>query len=265
MLFSATLLGKQGIPILMFHRITLEASQAYEDRFDITADNLRLTLEELSKQGYVTVKLEDILLHKRRVKNKKAIILRFDDSTQDQFNYIQDKNGNIMIDPNCAVAILLEFYKKHPKFGNHAIFFTLAGREFGQSIYSRQKLEFLLENGMEIGNHGLIHEYLTNYTAQDIDRNFGQAMSYWYQLLGQKAGRIKIVATPFASRPQNISALDRLKAFSWNSKNFRPLGILYDKEKLLIRNQIDPYDLPSFAVTNNNFVTVLNRIKDLNR
>lgn len=257
-LITLSLYG-QKIPILMYHCITHQL-----DRFSVTPENFRRHLEQLYALGYVSVRLEDVVLNKESVRDKKGVILRFDDSTQDHFNYIQDDRGNWIIDPKCAVGILLDFYKKHPKFGKNAIFCVIAKKEFGQPEFCKQKLEFLLSQGMEIVNHGMYHEYITTYTSADIDRNFGQAMSYWESILGEQVKDIRFVATPYGSRAKNRQARARLKEFCWQNKVYPMLGTLYVDNSLCplpMNKEFNPYNLGSLTVTDQTASFVLDILK----
>lgn len=210
---------------------------------------------------YKTAKLSDILTHKENFKGQKIVVLRFDDSTQDHFNYINDKEGNLIIDPECAVGILLDFYKEHPEFGKNAIFFMNARNEFGQPELVKRKLEFLLEQGMEIGNHGFYHDFLYDYTIKDIDQNFGQAMGYWTDILDKKAKKVNIIATPFGSRPKNKKVEARLKTFKWENNTYHTLGILYVHEDFLNLEDFDQFNLPSFNASNLTFEKIMKNLK----
>lgn len=250
-----------GIPILMYHSIDNKQS-----RYSVTPENFRRHLEKLYHAGYVTVKLEDIINNSQDTINKKVVILRFDDSRKSQFRYIKDLQGNIIIDPDCAISILLQFYQKHPEFGKHAIFCIIPREEFHQPKWTKQKIEFLINNGMEIANHSYYHRKLTYACPNDIDKDFGQAIVYWEKLVGPLADKIKIIATPCGSRPVNPASEERLKHFEWNGKQYNTLAILYAGGRLCPRPtsiNFDRYNLPSIEVTNNNFDTILEFIKDI--
>lgn len=257
---NINLLGQ--IPILMYHSV-----KDIDIRYAVKPDVFRSHLEKLYKAGYVTAKLEDIILNKSSIQGKKVVVLRFDDSRKSQFNYIKDQAGNWVIDPDCAVAIILDFYKKYPSFGHHAIFFVVPDEGFHQEELKKQKMEFLLDNGMEIGNHTYFHDNLANATVADIDRNFGKAMEYWYNLLGSKADAIKILATPYGILPKSITAQKRLLNFFWNNVSYKPIGIALagGAHNILCPNpsssQFDAFALPSLEVTNTNFDSILQRLQ----
>lgn len=248
-----------GVPILMYHEITRDTAK----RGSVTPDNFRGHLEQLHKAGYVTARLEDVLLNKESVRNKKVVVLRFDDSRRCHFNYLQDSQGNLTIDPDCAVGIILDFYKKHPDFGCHAIFCVVATEEFHQPHLAAKKLRFLLHNGMEIANHTYAHGRLINVTDDDIDAMFGKAMKHWHKTLKEDAHKIKILALPYGDVPLSPSALERLRRFTWQGITYTPLGILHAGRKQRKKCPwpdspcFDPYTVPSFDVSNKTFENVM--------
>ena len=104
------------IPILTYHSIDYK-----KNRFSVTPEVLRSHLEKLYNAGYITAPLSDIIAKKSYLKKQKVVILRFDDSTKNQFNYIEGKNGKLLIDPKCAVGIYLIFIRSIHRFGKHCL------------------------------------------------------------------------------------------------------------------------------------------------
>lgn len=154
------------VPILVYHLIANE-----EGRWARTPENLRQDLEELYSRGYVLVPLTDYLTGKINIPaGKSPAVITFDDSTPGHFRLLE-KDGELVVDPNCAVGILREFARRHPDFGNAATFFVNArpfGGEAGQEGYWQKKLQLLVEWGFEIGNHTLHHTNLKNLPAQKV-------------------------------------------------------------------------------------------------
>ena len=255
----------RGIAILMYHHIDNKKS-----RFSVSPQEFKEHLEKLFSAGFVTARLEDIIMRKPNLKNKKLVVLRFDDSKKSHIRYIKNTSGQRILDPECAVAILLDFYQKHPAFGKHALFCIVPHEEFHQPRYTTEKLLFLLSQSMELANHSYTHKKITYATVPDIDKEFGQAMAYWEQKIGPYAAAIKFVATPFGSRPLQVSAQKRLEEYSWAGKTYKPLGILYAGRRYTRLCSypddpaFDPYQLPSIEVTSTNFDTVLKYINSQN-
>lgn len=248
----------RGIPILMYHGISKRPG-----RFNVKPDTFRSHLQKLYKAGYVTASLADVLAKNPSLKYKKIVLLRFDDSRRSQCNYIFDAQGKPFLDPDCATGIILDFYKKHPSFGKHAFFCLIPSMCFQQPRYCKQKLLFLLNEGMELVNHGFDHLRIADAQPATIDNNFGRAMAFWDTLLGPTAEVINCVAPPFGSQPSLPEAKKRLRCFEYNGKSYPQAAIVYAGRKYhhaahspFCKN-FDPYDLPSFEVTEDNFDEIL--------
>lgn len=243
------------IPILGYHSIDHK-----KNRFSISPETFRKHLETIYQSGYSTAPLKDVIARKPYLKNKKIVILRFDDSRQSQFNYIFDKKGKKIIDPDCAVGILLDFSKKYPSFGNHALFAIIAHVNFGQPEFAKEKLLFLLHNGMELVNHGYYHEHLAKSNPEAIHKNFGKALEHWENVLGKEAKNFDMIATPYGSRPQNSEAYTCLKCIRYKGKKYPQKATLFYGGKnynkaapSCFTKEFDPYELPTFEITTEDF------------
>lgn len=244
------------IPILTYHNIDYK-----KNRFSVTPEVLRSHLEKLYNAGYATAPLSDVIAKKSYLKKQKVVILRFDDSTKNQFNYIEGKNGKLVVDPKCAVGILLDFYKEHPSFGKHALFAVLP-ECFGQPKYRKKKLCFLLNQGMEIANHGTEHKMLIEGMPADIDNEFGKAMENFTSILGPLARKkIRYVVTPYGAVPKRKDTRDRLRKFAYKGVTYPQNAILYASISAGYNRiapspfsaEFDPYALPAIEIGMTNF------------
>jgi peptidoglycan/xylan/chitin deacetylase (PgdA/CDA1 family) len=112
------------------------------------------------------------------------VVLTFDDSSPGQFRYL-DRNGEPVLDPDCAVGILEAFEREHPEFGRAATFYVLPGadppnRLFDQPGQATRKLRYLASHGYEIGNHTLWHADLSRYPEPVVRRQLAEAVA-WIQ------------------------------------------------------------------------------------
>lgn len=145
--------------------ITYHVIGEKDSAYTRTRNGFREDLELIRKLNYYPLKISD--LEKRNLnvpKNKKPIFITFDDSSQSQFDILE--NGNI--NPECGIGIMESFKKKYPDFNLNATFFILPGAKkpnnlFGQEKLTKQKLEFLVKNNYEIQNHTLWHANLKKY------------------------------------------------------------------------------------------------------
>jgi hypothetical protein len=146
-----------------------------------TAEDFRRDLDLLYRTGYRSVTLSDYILgHIDIPAGTHPVIFTFDDSSPGQFRYIV-QNGKKEIDPDCAVAMLMEFKRRHPDFGMHATFFVLPGAKephklFGQPEFESEKLKELAALGFEIGNHTLWHANLKKYDAATVRKQLALAV-----------------------------------------------------------------------------------------
>lgn len=149
-----------SVPILMYHEFN-DPSE-YGPRYTVSADVFRRQLRWLNDNDYVSISLEDYVNgdFSRIPSDKRPVALTFDDSTPGQLRYLPDDT----VDPDCAVGVMMDFYKHNPEFGLNGTFYVdfvdKSGDHqvpFGQSGLEDEKLLFLAELGFEIGNHTLEH------------------------------------------------------------------------------------------------------------
>ncbi len=151
-----------------------------EDRWMRTPQNFKKDLQLLYENNYYPVSALDLGKGFINVPaGKTPFALTFDDSSAGQFRYIT-KNGKTILDPDCALGIMEDFKKKHPDFPLTATFYVLPAikpslRLFAQPEFAKQKLEWLIKNGYEIGSHSWFHaplHKLDDATVQQHLSNF---------------------------------------------------------------------------------------------
>jgi len=202
-------LGK--VPIMMYHGIkdmknidtNYIGGNVDKDGYTRTAEAFRNDLELYYEKGYRMISLSDYINGDIEVEyGCSPIVLTFDDGNANNIKVTGlDENGNIIIDPNSAVGILEEYKKKYPDYNVTAIFFV-TNALFNQPEYNDKILNWLVDNGYEVGNHTKGHN---NFTQIDSDKT-QEVVGYMYNklegIIGDKYS--KIVALPFGS-PYNKS------------------------------------------------------------
>ena len=193
-------LGK--VPIMMYHGIVNVKSEETEfvggnydkDGYARTAEAFRDDLEFYYKHGYRMIRLKDYL--EGRIdceEGMSPIILTFDDGSDNNIKVTGlDKNKNIIIDKDSAIGILEEMKKKYPDFNVTATFF-LTKKLFRQD-HSAKAMEWLVNNGYDIGNHTYDHVSLA---GKDLDFAKYQVVMQYENLksiIGDKY--VNIVALP---------------------------------------------------------------------
>ncbi len=188
-------LGK--IMVLMYHNIG-EA----EEEWVRTPENFRRDLKYLYDNGYVPISLKDYVsgnIHTPA--GKTPYVLTFDDTRENNFRYLEDGS----IDPDCAVGILLEFAKEHPDIKPYCTFFGNADVPFRVNGQEKQKVNFLIENHMDLGNHTVNHPDLTGMNAEEVNYEVGHQAKYLSSLF-DNGYEVNTIALPFGSRPENAEA-----------------------------------------------------------
>lgn len=197
-------LGK--VPIMMYHGIKnmKNSETAYtggnvdRDGYTRTSEAFRSDLELYYSKGYRMIKLSDYINGKIDVEyGKSPIILTFDDGNENNIKVTGlDNDGNIIIDPNSAVGILEEYKKKYPDYNVTAIFFV-TNALFNQPEYNEKILNWLVDNGYEVGNHTKGHDNFTKITTDKTQEVVGYMYNKLEGIIGNKYS--KIVALPFGS------------------------------------------------------------------
>ena len=225
--FPANELGR--IPLFEYHLIG-EKNGVYER----THQGLRRDLETMYQRGYRPVSIAEML--DKRIElpaGQSPIILVFDDASPSQFRYIE-RNGQLEIDPNSAVGILIEFNKKHPDWRNRATFCMLPAAQAGRSFFGDKgiegqktewrfkKVKFLVDQGFELCNHTLYHARLDRAGAKVEEFIARGDMAIDSVIPGYK---VRAFALPLGMWPQNR---ELAKRGSWRDPKGRTIGYSYD-------------------------------------
>lgn len=153
------------VMILMYHGIGEKEAEWVR-----TAENFKKDLNTLYDNGYRLISLKDYIENNIKVQaGYTPFVLTFDDGLRNNFNILEE-GGDKKIDPNCAVGIMEEFKKEHPDFGSGGTFFVYYPIPFRQKELIKEKYEFLIQNGYDIGNHSYTHENLGGLSIQDVQK-----------------------------------------------------------------------------------------------
>lgn len=192
------------IPVWMYHNI--KEPEAIWAR---TPDNFRADLLRFYNRGYRLVSLTDVITNNIDIPaGTSPIVLTFDDGNANNFNLVMDKQGEISVDPNCAVGIIRDFAELHPDMGTAATFYVHLPHPFSQSDpwytgeHRTWKLEKLQEWGMEIGNHTLNHPHLTKEikSPDHLLEQLGKPQQLVEELV--PSYKINSLALPYGSKPK---------------------------------------------------------------
>jgi len=197
-------LGK--VPIMMYHGIVNKKSSetSYtggnvdKDGYNRTAEAFREDLEFYYQNGYRMMRLSDYIDGKIDVEyGKSPIILTFDDGNENNLKVTGlDENGNIVIDENSAVGILESFKKKYPDYNITATFFVNGGL-FNQPEYNEKIINWLVDNGYDVGNHTQNHLDIKKSSSDQVNKEIVMVYDKLEEIIPGKY--VNIIALPFGS------------------------------------------------------------------
>lgn len=226
------------IMVLMYHGI--DETEATWVR---TPDNFRRDLQTLYEKGYRPVSLKDFVSNNFEVEaGYTPVVLTFDDGNKNNFNIIE-KDGQKIIDPNSAVGIMEEFKKEHPDFPLTATFFVFGSNPFRQKELVEYKLNYLVENGYDVGNHTLGHNNMTDIDdPQKIQKVIAEQADYLESMLSDY--KIDTYALCNGGRPKNKDYYPLLQKGQFNEKEYNNVAVLnvgWDPSVPPVDKNFDPY------------------------
>lgn len=225
------------IMVLMYHNIGEEESEWVR-----TPDNFRKDLQYLYDNGYRPISLEDYVNGNINIEaGYTPFVLTVDDGRQNNFNIIGEENGEKIIDPDSFMGILLDFNEKNPDFELRATFFINGGIPFGQEEYVDYKLNFIVDNGMDIGNHTYNHPNLNDLSKEEINYQIGRLNELVYEYVDDY--EVNTLALPFGSRPKDSELNKYLNKGEYNGEKYENIAILevgWDPYRSPFHKDFDP-------------------------
>jgi len=225
------------IMVLMYHGI-----KEPEAEWVRTPDNLRKDLQTLYDKGYRPLSLRDYVTGNITTEaGYTPVVLTFDDGWKNNFELFENEQGEKVLNPDCAVAILADFHEKHPDFPLEATFFVNNNTPFGQAEYLAEKLQYIVDKGMDIGNHTNTH---VDFTATDALR-IQKEIAGIVEMLGQylPAYEVNTLALPSGSRPKDKELYPYLAQGSYEGISYKNIAILnvgWDPDKSPYHQDFNP-------------------------
>lgn len=217
------------IPVFEYHLI-IDKNGLYER----TQDGFRRDLETMYARGYRPISMAEMVDKKIDLPaGQSPVVLVFDDASPSQFRYIE-KNGQLEIDPNTAVGILVAFNKQHSDWKNRAVFCMLPAAQAGRSFFGDRgiegqktewrykKVKFLADEGFELCNHTLYHARLDRAGAKVEEFIARGDMAIDSAVPGYK---VRTFALPLGMWPQNR---ELAKRGTWRDAKGRAVSYSYD-------------------------------------
>ncbi|MGC8765495.1 MAG: hypothetical protein ACP5QT_06385 [Brevinematia bacterium] len=236
-------------------------------RFFVTSDELRTHLEMLYKNGFRNISLDEYLsLMKGETKQIRRIspgarlyVLTFDDATFGQFDFINDEKGNILIDPDCAVGIMISFARNHPEFKLNAAFcIDFENVPFLQPEYVGKKLNLLLDYGFEIVNHTKNHRSLGKLFKKNpelVNFEIGKAMEFFEAYLGYRVTSINKICYPNGDISPGLP--EYIKKIRYNGREYNFVAALDAVGPLALNpneTNFNAYTIKRVEINSNTFI-----------
>lgn len=210
------------IPVLMYHEIGGKVIQR-DPSLTRSVDAFRQDLQLLYDAGFRPVNLSDVVNNNIDVPaGMSPVVLTFDDARESQFRLI-DNGNSFQIDPNSGMGVLDAFHKAHPDWKMRATFFVLPKSKvtmesFGQTGLGAQKLNYIVEQGMEIGNHTTLHKSLARMTPEQIQEEIGNADNVIHEAVPN--AKIQTIALPMGIYPRDKKNWDYLIKGTYGGKTY---------------------------------------------
>nr|WP_240979650.1 polysaccharide deacetylase family protein [Streptomyces sp. HNM0574] len=184
-----------AVPVLMYHQIVEKPSSVY----DRTPEDFRAELERLAREKYVPVTAADYAAGRIDIPaGTHPVVLTFDDATDSQLRLGADGEPA----EDCAVGILRDVAREHPRFKARATFFVNDGAFAATG--QKKALAWLHEHGFEIGNHTLDHVSLAEGGAGEARRQIAEEQESVERDVPE--AHVTSLALPFGIQPDPASA-----------------------------------------------------------
>jgi peptidoglycan/xylan/chitin deacetylase (PgdA/CDA1 family) len=206
------------IMVLMYHNIG-----ETEEEWTRTPENFKKDLQNIYDKGYRPISLKDYASGNITTpQGYTPIVITFDDGNRNNFEYLEDGS----INPDSAVGLLMDFHKKNPDFSPAATFFLTGDVPFGQRELIGEKFKFLIENGMDIGNHSKTHANFTEASAEMLQKEIGEQIQYLESFVDVEEYKVNTIALPYGTRPKDEAKTKYLKEGSFEGVPYENIAIL---------------------------------------
>ncbi len=230
------------VMILMYHNIGEE-----EAEWTRTPENFKKDLLMLYENGYRPISLRDYVNNSIDLEQGLTpVVITFDDGNENNFRMIKNHQGEDIIDPNSAIGILEDFKKEYPDFKSTATFFVFGTNAFRQPEFLEYKLNYLIENGYDVGNHTIDHRGMKKMdSVEGIQEVIGKQVEAINKILPEY--NVNTYALCYGERPKDKSLEEYLHKGSYDGISYENIAILnvgWNPAQSPISNKFNPLSLP---------------------
>lgn len=211
------------IPVVMYHEIVPTPPKRDPGKMFRATAAFKKDLERMYAAGFRPVNLSDVVNDAIDIPaGMSPVVLTFDDGRESQFRLTETASA-LKVDPGCALGVLQAFAKTHPDWRMRGTFFVLPKSEttkdvFGQTGLGPQKLAYLLDQGMEIGNHSVHHKDMSRMNAAQIQAEIGGAQNALMEAAPNAV--IQTLALPMGKFPRDPALRKYLLAGTHAGKSY---------------------------------------------
>lgn len=229
------------VPVFMYHNIVPEdfpTDPAMEPFMYRTYDQFWNDMLWLYEHDFYLVGMNDLISGNMDVPlGKHPVVFTFDDGSWRHFSFLEDENGELVIDPNCAVGLMEQFHNEYPDFGRGAHFGLVPAHKFSwpeheQDEYFDQKVRWLMENDYEIGNHTLSHPNLAAIDDDEFAWTVSGPIIWADDVIGEThpTNATRVLTLPFGMYPEDgdIAKNQMIEeGMTWDDEFVQLTGVLF--------------------------------------
>jgi hypothetical protein len=177
------------------------------------------------------------------------VILTFDDGLKSQYNITPDGK----VDPDCAVGILEAFHSQHPDWQLRGTFFVLTDEDpknpppFYQKEYAVGKMQHLVQDGFDVGNHTVHHHIgMNRMPDSEVMAEFAGGVAGIHKYLPDYD--VNTLALPYGVFPKNKKLLIAGKSGGASYKNICALDAAWRPVPSPMSDKFTPMHLERVGV-----------------
>lgn len=192
---------KYEVPVLLYHRIITDSSQAGKHGTYVTLRQLESHFKYLKRNGYTPITFRELSLINRFSPGKKYVILTFDDGYRDNYTLL---------------APLLE------KYQFKAVIYLVTGKaenswdlkDEGRTfpLLTKEQIIELSRRGVEFGAHTMNHVDLTQVGVEEAWKEITGSKNHIQSILGKK---VNTFAYPYGKVNDAVKELVKKAGFKY--------------------------------------------------
>ncbi len=187
------------IMIVMYHGV--DESIPDTNVYHRSVHGFKEDLQRIYDYNYYIISLNDYLNNEINVPfGYTPIVLTFDDGLGSSFSMEYDENDVLVPKEDCAVDILNKYRVEYDRPNATATFFinTINPPFYGFGT-PEERINYLIDNGYDIGNHTYSHALMENMTPEEIQKEIALTEQFVKEIRPEY--EMVALAYPYGGRP----------------------------------------------------------------